>query len=77
MKKNFSLWRILREELESERRDLIFVIFLIVPVSVALLVACFHLLCFQPVLKDVSELVQKSTVVMQQIKNAMVQEEKK
>lgn len=76
MKKNFSLWRILREELESERRDLIFVIFLIVPVSVALIVACFHLFCFQPALKEVSHLLEKSIVVMQQSMKERDQEEK-
>ena len=59
MKKSFSLWRLLREELESERRELVFAIMLIVPLAVALFYVCADLSFLQPVFKGIDNLLQK------------------
>jgi hypothetical protein len=64
MKKGFSLWRFLREELESERRGLVFAIMLLVPVAVALVFVCAHLSYLQPVLEKVDYLMQKQKEVV-------------
>ena len=55
MKKSFSLWRLLREEFESERRELVFAIMLIVPLVVALFYVCADLSFLQPVFKGIEK----------------------
>jgi len=42
MKQKWSLWKFLREELESERGDLVFLLMILVPAAVAVAVAYAH-----------------------------------
>ncbi len=69
-KKSFSLWRILREELDSERRDLIFLLMILVPIAVGALVAYIHLFYLGREIEEVMKMVQNrgtvSVVVKQQ-----------
>ena len=58
MKKRFSLWKFLREELESERRDLIFLLMMFTPIVVGLAVAYFHLHYTGNTLKEITTLIQ-------------------
>ena len=58
MKKRFSLKRFLREELESERQDLIFLVMAAIPVMVALLVICFHLFYVHPNFRAIMDWIQ-------------------
>ena len=42
MKRKRSLWKFLREELESERGDLVFLLMLLIPVAVAIALVVYH-----------------------------------
>ena len=58
-KKGFSLWRILREEFESERRDLIFLLMIAIPLAVGMVVAYIHLYCVGHELEELMKIIQE------------------
>ena len=64
MKRKFSLLKILREELESERRGLIFLIILAVPLAVGMIVASIHFYCIQQNLREIIQMVQGREAVV-------------
>ena len=58
MKKRFSLKQFLREELESERQELIFLVMVAIPVMVVMLVICFHLFYAYPKFQAIVDWIQ-------------------
>ena len=70
MKKQFSLLQLIRDELESERRDLIFLLMICVPVVVALAVAWFHLHTTAEILREVNSQLQNKVTSHVQLRES-------
>lgn len=57
MTKRFSLKRFIRQELESERGELVFLLMIAIPVAIAISVACFHFFYTYKIFSQVNDAI--------------------